>query len=303
MKKTLNAVESSAITRANLFHYYWNKYFAIWQNQFEISGSLTDQQKYYILKLFFVGQCSAFKIKPFTKNLEIAPTADIMCFADFAPMIFNTYDFPIQCIPINHRGVTFIPSEPLEVNKYIVIGWASKNQKPLKPFVELLINKIVDVEMVINSNLFTLKMPYTIAVSPEDRDRMKVLVNDLLSDEPVIWGDFNDLQSLKVLINSSPFLVQQLYDFKQERENELLTYLGIKTNPVEKAERLITSEVEANAEQVNTQANTFLDSMSEFFERCNLCFKTDYSIRYKDSENVETNLSDSILTTHQESHL
>lgn len=291
MAKITKTIRQTALdTRQELMHFYINKYYALWMTHFTIDGDMTDEQKYYLLKLFWVnGQACCFKITPFTNSKDVAPTSDIMCFADYVPLYYNTYDFPIQVMAINHRAVTFIPNFPLDVDSNVVIGWCSKNQKPLDPFVQLLITKIVDVEMVLNTNLTTMKMPFFIAVSPEDKDRITRLMDAIMNDEPVVWGDFENILSIKNVITSTPYLIDKLYDYKTSRENELLTYLGLQNNPIEKRERLLTDEVNANNEVIETSGNSFVEAIQEFFDRCNKLFGTNYSIKAKETMKEEKN--------------
>ena len=41
-------------------------------------------------------------------------------FTDYAPINYNIYDYPIQCTLINRRGVKFIPSRLMDIDKDVL---------------------------------------------------------------------------------------------------------------------------------------------------------------------------------------
>ena len=77
---------------------------------------------------------------------------------------------------INSRGATFIPTTPQIVNKNVVIGWAHSSHMPVHDLVEFYINKLVEVEVALDMNVYAHKMPRLVVCSPEDRARVEALV-------------------------------------------------------------------------------------------------------------------------------
>ena len=210
--------------------------------------------------------------KPVNKD-EIASVNDypngMLAFTDFAPFRFNIYDWPIAVNLVQNRGATFIPTRPLNVNEEVVIGYAQKNHLPVKEIVEYYVSKITDIEMTIAQQLKSHKVPWLVATTPENEDKMKKLFDRIENDDDVLFLSANEIESLKVLLGgNASYIVDKLYQQKQAYENELLTYLGIDNlGTMQKKEHLQLDEANSNNELINDFGDCFLDSMKEFCQR------------------------------------
>lgn len=236
-----------------------NKYFNLWMGSYVFEGVSEEANDFIMRKLWFEGSVACFAEK-FTKDLIFAP---------FAAQTYNIYDFPEKVQLINIRAVTFIPTTPQLVNKDVVLLYAQPNHKAIRMIVDDYIDRIVNVEMVINTNLSTHKIPFLYAVNPQDEAKAKDVVTRILNDEPVIFMDFNELQNVQALITNTPYIIDKLYQYKISLENELLTYLGIDNAPDEKKERLIVDEVNANNALINANRSVVLTQLEDFCDKVN----------------------------------
>ena len=165
---------------------YLNKYYNLYMNSIEWEG-LTAEERDYVMRRFWAeGTCAAFKISG-TDAWD--GSGGIVGFAPWATQTWNMYDFPETVILINQRGVPFIPSTVQVVNKDVALGWFQRNHKPVREIIEYYIDRMVQVDMVINTNLELQKMPYLIGVTPEDKERIKDVIDRILNNELVVFKD------------------------------------------------------------------------------------------------------------------
>lgn len=282
----------SLLSRTQLKNVLANKYFNIYMNNYEFGGDLDYQQKEYILlQMWSIGQIACFKLGGSEGSKDHPNGLGVFC--PFAPGYWNIYNWPTKVSLVNTRGVKFIPVGLKEVDKDVVIGYAMRNRKPVSLIVESYIERIVDVLMVIRTNLRVHKMPWLIVGTPEDQQKLKMLFESLKNDEPELFTDSDSSDKFKALVSGAPYIIDKLYQYAESLENELLEFLGFNNIGVgEKKEHLITAEVSANNGVIEANANCLVDTLKEFFERCNNVFGFDYSIEIKKFESPVYNESE-----------
>ena len=74
--------------------------------------------------------------------------------------------------------------------------------------------------------------------------------------------DVTDWQAIKIL--DSNFIIDKLKIYLQNLENDLLTFLGVNNVSINKQERLITDEAEANDQLINDSSDCFLRRLQEY---------------------------------------
>lgn len=248
---------------------YLNKYYNLYMNSIDWEG-LTSEERDYVMRRFWAeGTCAAFKIHG-TEAWD--GSGGIVGFAPWATQTWNMYDFPETVLLINQRGVPFIPSTVQIVNKDVALGWFQRNHKPVREIIEYYIDRMVQVDMVINTNLELQKMPYLIGVTPEDKDRIKDVVDRILNNELVVFTDLQDLSQLQNIATHSEYIADKLHEYRVSLENELLTFLGIDNIGQEKKERLLVDEVNASNDLINDYSDGFIDTLKEWTEEIKVLF-------------------------------
>lgn len=273
--KTKSGIITDVIDqRARAIQYYRSKYFNLFMNAYRWEGIEPRQQDFLMRKLYSVGTIGAFIVEG-TKPNENAETASInnypngmIAFTTWAGVLWDINDWPIKVQLTPSRGANFIPREPQLVNKDVVIGWAQRNHKPVQVMVDYYIEKIVDVEMTIRTQLLSHKVPWLVATTPENEVKLKRLFDRVENDEPVLYVSADEIDALKSLIGGNTYIIDKLYQYKMQLENELLTYLGIdNVGGIEKKEHLMVDEVNANNQIINDSSDCFLSVMEEFCEQ------------------------------------
>ncbi|MBO7731118.1 MAG: hypothetical protein J6S67_01145 [Methanobrevibacter sp.] len=257
--------------------FYINKFFNKWMKKFKFKG-LDYQESYYVMKKFwFEGTVAA------SLRLNPESVADQLPKLVYTPWVFaqkyNCYDFPTHARCINTRGVSYINTEELEVDKGIVIGWCQANHKGIYSLIAPKIAQLVDLEMVIRVCTKNQKAPWVIAMSPEDKKAIDKFVEDLESDEPVLITMLNDLKNAKSLASAAPFILDKLEPLRQKIEDDIKTLVGISNVGIaQKKEHFTDDEVQANNSEIEETSEEYLDEIQAFFDRGNKAFGTNNSV-------------------------
>ena len=256
MSKKKYAREDIRELQSKIKYVLQNKYFNLFMNSMEWEG-LDDEVEDYIMKKFWSqGTVSAFEIK----------NADMLGFAPYAVSSYTMYDAPSTVNLINERNVPYVPSGQMTVNQDVVIGYFQRNHKSVASIVDYYIDRLVQVEMVINTNLQVSKVPYLIGINPEDKQAAENIINDILNNEVVVFANLESLNQVKTLANGSSYIIDKLYDYKQKLESELLNYLGV-DNSAFTYTNVRVDQVNSNNEVINQASNGFERELDKFCKR------------------------------------
>lgn len=272
---------SSNDVKKKIKFYYLEKFFNKWMNKYEFTN-LNYQQKHYIMKKFWsVGTIACSQIKSADKVLAGLMDDGSIDMGEnkiiFTPWTFanryNIYDFPTHVNLINTRGVKFITTKILEIDKEVVIGYAQKNHKSIYSSIEAKIDELVDIEMKKRVSRKAQSQPWMFTFSPEDFTQAKILQEQLENDEPYMFVSFKDVDKVKGITSGAPYVIDKFEQDRQKIENDILTMLGVNNVGIgEKKEHLIVDEVNANNEDIEQQSISFKSEIEDFFERVNKVF-------------------------------
>lgn len=270
--------------REAIRQYYTEKFFNKFLDRFEFEG-IDYQQEAYIMRKFWSKDCGALAayIIPHT-DTEENPEGEII-FTPFAPAgLFNIYDFPTEVNLINTRGVNFIPATPVKLDEKggACIGYIQKNRKGIEASILEMINKLVDIEMTIRTNLKAQKTPWLIGVTPENEERMTNLWENLDSDNPKLFVSLEELNQAKALVSGAPYVLDKLEAQRQQVENEILTRLSINNVGImQKKEHFTVDEVNSNNQQINSSGDEFVDCLNVWFNNIKKFLGKTISVKLK----------------------
>lgn len=264
--------------RSQFKFFYDNKFFNLWMKKFKIGG-MDYQEAYYLMKKFWYDGTAAC-----SRRINIPEQVkDKIPFYVFTPWVmaerYNCYDFPTHAMCINTRSVSYINTEPLEVDKDIVLMWCQANHKGIFASIEPKLKQLVDIEMVIRICTKNQKAPWVVGFSPEDKKAMKQFVEDFESDEPMITTMLNDLKNTKALVSAAPYVVDKLEAMRQKIEDDIKTMIGVSNVGIaQKKEHFTDDEVQTNNKEIEETNDDLVDEISQGFERCNSVFGTRFII-------------------------
>lgn len=174
-------------------------------------------------------------------------------------------DFGYMCLPCSPSGEINIYGEPLG---YVLTGVGYSKQVrdiegvrilnndtavPTVLHIDYYTKKMNEVDEVILQNLRQQRFPYIMATTKSTEFTVKNIAKKIEEKEDFIFMDKSltdgDGLGIQVIPTLAPYLLDKLQIQKLEFERELLTHLGINTI-VEKKERLISDEANANNEHI-----------------------------------------------------
>lgn len=214
------------------------------------------------------------------------------------------------CLPCSNSGQMNVYGEPTRVmvtghgfseNRHITEGVRILNNPRVIP-TDITLNyyctKLAQIDSTINTNLIQQKVPFIFATSKENELTIKNLYGKMYSGEPAIFidqsllnanGDLN-IQSVSC---EAPYLIDKLQQHRFEVEKELLTFLGINTT-IEKKERLLEDETNANNEQITLNVEIGLREREKACEEINQRYGLNIKVYAKDID-VKGGLTDGKL--------
>lgn len=256
---------------------YINKYYNIWMSKFKWTGldeEMAAQEENFIMRKFWSdGTVSGRPIN----------NTDLMAFAPWTLQALNYYDLPEVVNLVNLHGVSenIIPVTPQVVNKDVVIGYCQPSHKPILSTVNYYVDRMVQVDMVINTNLQLQKMPWLVGVDEADKDKMEDIVERILNNEVVVFADLQSLGKVQTLATNTPYVIDKLVEYKRGLEQELMTFLGVDNNGSSSLEQTHVSvdAVNANNDIINDYGNAIEGEINKFLADINRVFGRKISIK------------------------
>lgn len=199
------------------------------------------------------------------------------------PTKLNCYSFSYQ-----EERLLYTNQESTEENKskYCIYVLNNYSRVPTGYTLDLFAERLADAELTASINIKAQKTPVLIVCDDKQRLTMKNLYSQYEGNCPVIYGDKEHISSdsIKSVKTDAPFIANDIMEYKKKIWDEALLYLGINTIDVEKKERLITGESNANNEVINLNLQSFLAPREEACKQFNKLFGlegTDKEVRVR----------------------
>ena len=189
---------------------------------------------------------------------------------------FRDPDMDYMILPVRQNGGVNVYGDPVGYVAYgngyqrevsvddCVIIENNKLRLPTDDFVMFYVNKMTEIERTMDVNVKACKTPIVFACDDKDVLSVKRVFQQVDGNVPAIFADRNlNLDSVQVFDTKAKFMGIELRDLEQAIRGDLLTFLGQNNVSVEKKERLITDEANAN----NQLIESFFDLQLEARER------------------------------------
>lgn len=172
----------------------------------------------------------------------------------------NINDEPTAIRPVT-SGSEFIECTEKAPGENCVLIYNNDYAYPTYRSVLLRSARLTEMQRTIDINIHAQKTPVIIACSDKTRLSAKQVYKQWTGFEPLIVTDKTMDQigmEMKVLNVAAPVVFDKLAIEKNRYWNECMTFLGINNANMDKRERLVDDEVQANNEQVGLCADAML---------------------------------------------
>ena len=151
---------------------------------------------------------------------------------------------------------------------------------PIFPTVRYYSFKLTNIDRAIDVNIEAQKTPTVVRCSDKQRLSLKNAINQRKDNEPVIWtsDDANISDMVSSLDLNPPMVFKDLQTQKHMILNEIFTDFGINNANMDKRERMVANEVEANNEQVKASEDVMLKVREEACKQINRIFGTNIKV-------------------------
>lgn len=259
------------------FSYYYYKLMLVARSLFEWSGLPNNMDERWIEKyLFTSGKCIFYKDPVMGYMVAgLAQQGGVNCYGD------PTSVYPVAENYV-YNGDKLVNGE----NCYVIRN--NDLMLPNFPIIRHYAYKLCNIDRAIDTNVEAVKTPIIVRCSEKQKLSLKNAINQRKDNEPVIWSsDLSDINEMvDTLTTNAPIVFPQLQTQKHMILNEVFTDLGINNANMDKRERMVANEVEANNEQVKACEDVMLKSRQQACKEINRIFGTNISVKRRKLEEI-----------------
>lgn len=216
--------------------------------------------------------------------------------------MLNAYDEPTNVFPYATNYI--YEGEQLINNSNCVIIRNNDDMIPTAPTIQLYAYKLTNIDRTIDTNIMAQKMPIVVKCTDKQKLSLKQAMNQRNDNEPVIYADKGlNTEEIQVLKTDAPIVFDKLQIQKHAVWNECMTFLGVNNANMDKRERLVTNEVEANNQQVQASEDVMLKARERACELINNMFGTNIKVTRRNLSKTEIESLDAIEKGANESEV
>lgn len=259
------------------FSYYYYKLMLIVRALFDWENLPNNMDERWIEKyLFTSGKCIFYK----------DPTMGFMVAGLAQQGGVNCYGDPTDVYPVAENYVYDGPKLVNGENCYIIRN--NDLMLPSFPIIRHYSFKLTNIDRAIDVNIEAIKTPVVVRCSDKAKLSLKNAINQRRDNEPVIWttDQANIGDMVTTLDLNAPAVFKDLQTQKHMILNEVFTDFGINNANMDKRERMVANEVEANNEQVKASEDVMLKAREQACKDINRIFGLDISVKRRDLDMI-----------------
>ena len=258
------------------FSYYYYKLMLVACNLFEWEGLPNNMEGRWIENyLFSDGQCIFFKDQALGYMVAgVSQDGGLNCYNDPTTISPVATNYVYEGEPLtNGKDCYLIRNNILRLPEFAVIRYYAY--------------KLCNLDRAIDVNIEAQKTPTIITCTDKQRLSLKQAINQRKDNEPVIYADNSfDKDMITNLDLKTPMVFKDLQIQKHMVLNEFFTDIGVNNANMDKRERMVANEIEANNEQVKAYKDVLLSSREEACKQINRIFKLNISVKRRNLDKI-----------------
>lgn len=168
------------------------------------------------------------------------------------------------------------------------------------PIADMYARRLYQLDRTIDINVKNTRQPKLILCDERQRVSMENLIMQIDGGYNNIYADKAlNLEMIKVLDLSAPYLCDKIQQLKTDLWNEALTYLGISNSVVNKKERMITDEILTNQGGIFASRASRLYERQEAADKINKLFGLNISVDFNDATQAEQQRQEGISDSEE----
>ena len=192
----------------------------------------------------------------------------------------NIYELPtkLHCYSMQYssdRNVyTGFKNDKLTEDNQCILVMNNWNRIPTLATIELFAYRLYLAQRSCDVNVMAMRTPVLILGTEKQKLTLENLYNKYNGNQPFIFGDKDIISNdmMKSIQTEAPYVADKLTEYKKEIWNEFLTFIGVNNIDVEKKERLISGESNANNESINLNLQSYLEPRKKACKQFNDLF-------------------------------
>lgn len=171
---------------------------------------------------------------------------------------------------------------------------------PTAATIQLFAERLCNAQRVIDVNINAQKTPVMLVGSDKQKLTLENLYAEYDGNKPVIYGDKDIItnESLKAVRTDAPYIADKVNAYKKEIWNEFLLFIGVNNIDLEKKERLISGESDANNEVINLNLQSYLVPRQKAIEEFNRLNGTNVKVKVRSDLANLIKLNESVVADY-----
>lgn len=191
--------------------------------------------------------------------------------------------FDVYNIPIYRTAYAANGYQNMLDNGNSVIIYNNYTRTNMINAIRIYANSLFICDRVIDINLNRQKTPNIILTTESQLLSLKNLFMQIDDNVPLIFADKNAglLEALQNIDITAPFIADKVFQLKRKIWGEAMNFIGLTANTEEKAERLITGEVDNYNQNTYAQRFTRLAARQDACEKINSMFGLNIWVEFR----------------------
>lgn len=231
--------------------------------------------------LYTQGQATFFKI-PNTELYAILPVAAGSVKLDIYGIPQEWRAFAVGTSP----QAELINNTTLTPDNAVII-WANQRHQADTNYVDTIVSKMVQLDRTIDINCMLQRKPYVIKTDKNNLLTVQNVLKEITDGKQFLLdGGLELTQNTEVFDLNVPFIGAELSDQYETYHDRILRYFGIDYLPVEKQERMVTDEANANNQELEVRRQTRLVTRQVACDKIEELFGISVTVDYEQPEYI-----------------